>query len=94
MDSEQKKTRLLPVLVVKEELVVGLIVDQQKHGRKPRKRGHRDFFSYEIDSLIAGAARQASDQKRKSILYQRAKLYEKVAQTRLFSLLFDVKLHR
>lgn len=26
------------------------------------------------------------------ILYQRAKLYEKVAQTRLFSLLFDVKL--
>ena len=69
MDSEQKKTRLLPVLVVKEELVVGLIVDQQKHGRKPRKRGHRDFFSYEIDSLIAGAARQASDQKRKSILY-------------------------
>jgi len=49
MDSEQKKTRLLPVLVVKEELVVGLIVDQQKHGRKPRKRGHRDFFSYEIE---------------------------------------------
>jgi len=28
MYSEQKKTRLLPGLVVKEELVVGLVVDQ------------------------------------------------------------------
>lgn len=28
MDSKQKKTRLLPGLVVKEELVVGLVVDQ------------------------------------------------------------------
>jgi hypothetical protein len=55
--------------VVKNYRKLWLVVDQQKHGRKPRKRGHRDFFSYEIDSLIAGAARQASDQKRKSILY-------------------------
>lgn len=39
MDSEQKKTRLLPVLVVKEELVVGLIVDQWKAWEKTKKKG-------------------------------------------------------
>jgi len=41
-----------PLGVVKNYRKLWLVVDQQKHGRKPRKRGHRDFFSYEIDSLI------------------------------------------
>ncbi|CAA0413880.1 unnamed protein product [Arabidopsis thaliana] len=38
-----------PLGVVKNYRKLWLVVDQQKHGRKPRKRGHRDFFSYEID---------------------------------------------
>ncbi|KAG2247424.1 hypothetical protein Bca52824_087052 [Brassica carinata] len=38
-----------PLGVVKNYRKLWLVVDQQKHGRKPRKRGHRDFFSYEIE---------------------------------------------
>jgi hypothetical protein len=41
-----------PLGVVKNYRKLLLVVDQQKHGRKPKKRGQRDFFSYEIDSLI------------------------------------------